>query len=426
MANGYTVCIDINKLIDTKETINSIKNCFSSADLENTFLELNSYLRNLNFEHGSFSNTYNYLIASALEKLEEVKNDLEKLNVSLGKTIDYFDKEGIPDKEGLKNISNIYEGTTSSLNINELLEKDLNIKITSNSKIFGENIDSTIEGFMIRNNITDYPSEFHSAEDWEQNLIKEYENLNLTEDELANQIDYDMAIWRQEQTASKVTNVAESSYAFEQATINDYRDNYMEEFNIDRENATYLANLKEEINTLHLSNASKEEISNLENTLKATEDALGINYRKLDFDENTLVTSLSNYNSTDNQVYNYSEPSNITRIEPPEINLEDQQIKEPINTVPIGLGIAAAGISGAVGTVLVTEHNEKIEKENRLISFKEEDTEENSYTYEPDNLNDSNGYGTEEPPVQPYHASHNNNINSSIYGSGNLNNEEDD
>ena len=112
-------------------------------------------------------------------------------------------------------------------------------------------------------------------------------------------------------------------------------------------------------------------------------------------DINDLSTSLKNtVNSLDGEVNlrknNSLSDTNVTKIDP----VVEEEVEEGINTVPIGLGIAATGIAGAAGAIYLDANHYRREKP--LDDYRESDVvvEEKIEPKE-----------TEFDEITPYHAS---------------------
>lgn len=139
----------------------------------------------------------------------------------------------------------------------------------------------------------------------------------------------------------------------------------------------------------------------LNKLLSESTDSIGnIAMRKVMEVQDPNVSSMGGYN-------NYQDQSNITTIPPVETKKEEVVQEQPYSTVPIGLGIAATGISAAAGTVLVdsmyagTGQNQKkfiVENYEDEDSYDENNEEEEEIKAEPYPKK-------EEEYVPPYHAS---------------------
>lgn len=116
---------------------------------------------------------------------------------------------------------------------------------------------------------------------------------------------------------------------------------------------------------------------------------------------------------------NIGNVGDVTQIPP--VTQEETPQQEPINTIPIGLGIAAAGITGAIGAVVVDSMNDKKEKqlEDNLESYQEDEEVVNSSDYIP-----------KPAPVmesaEPYHASRKRESIDKFYGQNHEYYEEED
>lgn len=395
MAKGYTGCIDIERLNSSITTLSSISDCLKTVDLTTNFLDFESYLKDANLEHGNFSTNHRNSLDLIMDELENVEKELDNLTTSLKTIVTSFSSVENIGKDDIDKISNLYSDTTSSLNIKELLSKDYNIKMSDNISLFQTNVDDSIKGFMIKNNFNDYPKEFPSLDAWQTALEEKYAHLNLSEEEELDLINQDMSIWRQKQTGSLVARTASSSYAEHQTNISDLRDSYMFKYNISKEDATNLASLKEKYNTLKASTEYQPNIlENIMKNINELEKKIGINLSEIK--PNSMATSLSQ--TTD---------PNITVIPAPTSQAEEPQVQpEPINTVPIGLGIAAAGISGAVGAVLVDSYNDK-HKAPVIEEYRDPDDELNLEDEEEEPI-DMRYPAPKVPDSTPYYASRNN------------------
>ena len=194
-------------------------------------------------------------------------------------------------------------------------------------------------------------------------LFNKYENSNISQVEKEQLVEKDMSIWRQEQTGSKVTGLASSSIAERQSNISDLSTRYMNKYNMDKNDADTLANLKEELNFLKEHNGTSSEFNSVSNRLSVIENKYNINLRK------NMASSVGD--SGISSVYSEQSNSNITTI--PYNGTEQTQNLEsntPYNTVPIGLGIAASGIAGAIGAVIIDDKKTKNKKRkpNRVYS----------------------------------------------------------
>ena len=208
-----------------------------------------------------------------------------------------------------------------------MLNKNINLKISNNILEFNNNIDDSIKNFMVKTNLSDYPANYKSKEEWQQDLFNKYENSNISQVEKEQLVEKDMSIWRQERTGSKVTSIATSEVAERESNINNLASRYMNKYNMDKNDADVLARLKDEFNQAKLGHGTVSEFNSISDRLSVIENKYNINLRK------------SIVNSVDNAISNGTSDS--------------------YNTIPIGLGIAAAGISGSVGAVIVDGNSHK-------------------------------------------------------------------
>lgn len=327
MSKGYTGCIDLERISNSLETLSSIESCINNADLTQYIEDIEKTINDTNFEHGNCIINYKDSIDSIYKTLETTKKEITNLKDSLNLTLEKFSNiEEIKDTD-IKDLTNLYKDTSASQNINHLLNKNINLKISNNILEFNNNIDDSIKNFMVKTNLSDYPANYKSEEEWQQDLFNKYENSNISQVEKEQLVEKDMSIWRQERTGSKVTSIATSEIAERESNINNLASRYMNKYNMDKNDADVLARLKDEFNQAKLSHGTVSEFNSISDRLSVIENKYNINLRK------------SIVNSVDNAISNGTSDS--------------------YNTIPIGLGIAAAGISGSVGAVIVDGNSHK-------------------------------------------------------------------
>ncbi len=172
---------------------------------------------------------------------------------------------------------------------------------------------------------------------------------------------------------------------------------------INFEHANCISNYKDSMNSIYEKiDEIKENIHQLSESLKATIHGFSttdVNYRI----ENN---SLSNLKTSITQV------PPVTQDNPEIISSEPMETQETINTVPIGLGIAATGIAGSIGAIVVDSMNDhkKVEIEEYRPTKEEFTTpvvEETQKEMNPIPTFDSNS---------PYHASRNSEAMNKFYG----------
>lgn len=327
MSKGYTGCIDLERISNSLETLSSIESCINNTDLTQYIEDIEKTINDTNFEHGNCIINYKDSIDSIYKTLETTKKEITNLKDSLNLTLEKFSNiEEIKDTD-IKDLTNFYKDTSASQNINHLLNKNINLKISNNILEFNNNIDDSIKNFMVKTNLSDYPANYKSKEEWQQDLFNKYENSNISQVEKEQLVEKDMSIWRQERTGSKVTSIATSEVAERESNINNLASRYMNKYNMDKNDADVLARLKDEFNQAKLSHGTVSEFNSISDRLSVIENKYNINLRK------------SIVNSVDNAISNGTSDS--------------------YNTIPIGLGIAAAGISGSVGAVIVDGNSHK-------------------------------------------------------------------
>ena len=179
MSKGYTGCIDLERISNSLETLSSIESCINNTDLTQYIEDIEKTINDINFEHGNCIINYKDSIDSIYKTLETTKKEITNLKDSLNLTLEKFSNiEEIKDTD-IKDLTNLYKDTSASQNINHLLNTNINLKISNNILEFNNNIDDSIKNFMVKTNLSDYPANYKSEEEWQQDLFNKYENSNI-------------------------------------------------------------------------------------------------------------------------------------------------------------------------------------------------------------------------------------------------------
>lgn len=386
MANGYTCCIDVDRLNTSIETLSSIEGCLETRDLSGIFLEIESVIKDINFEHNNCLNDYKDSMDSIFSLLDSVERKVLELEESLTKTIRDYSTDSL-GKEDLKSIMKLYSPKK------EVVLPSGEIQISQSVDTYRENIDDTIQNYMINNNLTDYPDNYHSLEEWAEELEKKYPQLD--ELEKMNKVNQDMAIWRQERTGASVTSLASSNFAKEQNNINLIREEYQTKYGVTREEATRLATIQ-----------NQYEESATESFIKVEETK-----KRLGEIGNKVLRELNNYGNNETQT---------TVIPTPETPTETSN---DINTVPIGIGIGAAGIAGSIAAVVASEQKSK--KNFKLEDYKEPISNEED-NYQPIEHHNNTEFMLDDYDPVPYQAERDREVLNKFYGESYLFEEESD
>ena len=358
MASGYTCCIDLERLNNTIETLSSLGGCLETRDLSGIFIDMENRFKDINFEHNNCISDYKEEMDSIIRSLRIVEKKVLELEEALRKTVaDYSNIDELKE-EDLKDIAKLY-----------VTEKEMNfmkgpIQISQSIDLYKENMDDMISDFMIENSLTDYPEEYSSMEEWAYSLEEKYKDLEYHDMIMA--MDKEMATWRQERTGSTVASLATSDFADEQSNLNLWKKEYQVKYGATPEEAEHLAQLR-----------IKYE-ANQDSALKG----IDVIKQQLENTGKNIVKELE------------SEPQ--TTVIPPPSPQETES--HEINTVPIGLGIAAAGITGSIGAVIVSEQNRK--KNFKLDEYKESYEEE----YQPESISNTYDRKPEISDPVPYEA----------------------
>lgn len=401
MAQGYTGCIDLERISNSLDTLTSVENCINNTDLTTYFEDIENLITTTNLEHGNCITSYKDSINELYEKLESTKKQITNLKDALNSTLERFSNVEEVSSNDIKDLSNIYKGTNSSNKINSLLSKNNTINISNNINDFNNNLDDSIKDYMVSNTTNEYPTNYSSQDEWKSTLLKKYDNLNLTNTEKEDLVSRDMSVWRQEQTGSKVSSLASSNVE----KVQNLSDRYMARYNMNREDANTVASLREELNAVKESNVGQNAMNSISDRLSVIENKYNINLRK------SITQNMSS--------------STI----PPVTQQPTETTSSSYNTVPIGLGIAAAGITGALGAVIIDDKKYK-ENKKRKMYYDDRNSDDDIQlegTYDTsNNINQRESFASENSIIDkqnlkeiedntPYHASRDRNSINKFY-----------
>ena len=83
-----TVKLDIDKVIKSYETVESIENCVSAHNFHEYFFDMEDYIDEVNLKHDKCFSGYQDRIYEIIESIDKIKNKINLLSDSLRKTVD--------------------------------------------------------------------------------------------------------------------------------------------------------------------------------------------------------------------------------------------------------------------------------------------------------------------------------------------------
>ena len=149
MSNGYTCCIDKERINSSIRTLNSVEDCINNGSLSNNFIEIEEVIKNTNFYHNNCIRDYKEKIDYALFELENIKREINKLNTVLSKTITEFSQAEELRSNDVDNIFNNFDCKvdTSNLSVNN------NLKVAHNTTEFRENMNILKNSMNLNNDL---------------------------------------------------------------------------------------------------------------------------------------------------------------------------------------------------------------------------------------------------------------------------------
>jgi hypothetical protein len=83
-----TVKLDIDKIVKSYETVESIENCVSAHNFHEYFFDMEDYIDEVNLKHDKCFSGYQDRIYEIIESIDKIKNKINLLSDSLRKTVD--------------------------------------------------------------------------------------------------------------------------------------------------------------------------------------------------------------------------------------------------------------------------------------------------------------------------------------------------
>ena len=121
MNDNYTCSIDTNKISNSINLLNSIKNIIYSNDIFDYIQDIEKYINDTNFEHGNCIDNYKEDISSLYAKAEEIKQDLDMLIDSLYFSVENVKNTGTISTNSLKKLVSFYKDTSAGKALNKYL-----------------------------------------------------------------------------------------------------------------------------------------------------------------------------------------------------------------------------------------------------------------------------------------------------------------
>lgn len=108
---NYTVNLDLERLNDTLNTLDTLENVFHQTDFSLAFNDMDEYFRSINFEHANCLNYKNEL-DFIYNTLDDIKRKMVELNASMHEVVvSYRNHEELTDNK-LKKLLSMYDGTS--------------------------------------------------------------------------------------------------------------------------------------------------------------------------------------------------------------------------------------------------------------------------------------------------------------------------
>lgn len=141
MNDKYSCCIDFDRIKQSLDTLISVNDNINSSSLTDVFFEILEEIKRINFEHGNCISSYKYDINNILDKINELKQEVNLLTNSLAKTVDSFSRSDELNENDFKLLSGLYNGFGNE-NISSL-------RVSHSIEDFKKNMDESISFKML-------------------------------------------------------------------------------------------------------------------------------------------------------------------------------------------------------------------------------------------------------------------------------------
>ena len=107
----YKVNIDLDRVNDTLNTLDTLENVFHQIDFSLAFDDMNQYFRTINFEHGNCL-VYKDLLDSIYDDLDYIKRKMYELNITTHEVATSYQNLEELTSDKLKRLLQMYDGTS--------------------------------------------------------------------------------------------------------------------------------------------------------------------------------------------------------------------------------------------------------------------------------------------------------------------------
>ena len=113
--NDYTNVINLDLLKNSSKVLSSLESCINNVDFTKYFVDLEDYIKRINFEHGSCISGYKEDIKSLIDEIESLKIKISHLQIAIDNTTQKFDSKQNLDYNDYSDLSNNYDGSISQV-----------------------------------------------------------------------------------------------------------------------------------------------------------------------------------------------------------------------------------------------------------------------------------------------------------------------
>lgn len=125
MKENYKCNIDLEKVKESNKTLLSLDSCINTKDFTTYFFDIEKEINNVNFEHGNCITDFKDDIDYMLEEIRHLKEIISKLSNALNKTVISFQNRKVLNNEDIKDITDTFPNTTTSVKLKELMKNNL-------------------------------------------------------------------------------------------------------------------------------------------------------------------------------------------------------------------------------------------------------------------------------------------------------------
>lgn len=122
--NDYTNVINLDLLKNSSKVLSSLESCLKNVDFTKYLVDLEDYIKKLNFEHGNCIVGYKEDIKTLIEEIDALKGKVDHLQMAIDNTTQKFDSKQNLDYSDFGDLAGNYDGSINQV-VNNMSENNV-------------------------------------------------------------------------------------------------------------------------------------------------------------------------------------------------------------------------------------------------------------------------------------------------------------